>query len=425
MQPKFGLTNPHEAHASAGEIVVQTLNRLGFTLEAEQVPLSEANARSELDFVFLRDGKEYGVEVKYSRKMQLVLMHLLPRALLLLQAAKRTRRFLPIVAIVVEEVAQQDIQRLAAQMNFYAPDVGWLLLDKNENIVFRDPEQKVPRILSRAETELQNSDLAEERSVSKNDQAALFDDYSMRASSDSQSLSFSDLEQWLLKVLLLSSVDAKSEYWGGPAGNISNAFQLSKLADVSPPVANSLVNVMEHLGYLRRVGRKKLILLRSDAIVEEWREKYRFNDNKIFPHRSIYPVSESRVFFEEILGEIKECNKQVSPLAITGHQAAAQYGIRHSSAKSIHIYFWGSRHSIAHALNLVPTGTTGEADLFLVEPKHRQSVFRGRLERDGIPVCDIMQCYLDLFHLADRGQEQANLFYDTIISRVLIERKPD
>jgi hypothetical protein len=219
-------------------------------------------------------------------------------------------------------------------------------------------------------------------------------------------------------------VDAQCEYWGGPAGNISNAFQLSKLATVSPPVANSFVNVMELRGYLKRVGRKKLVLLRPDAILEEWREKYRFDDNRVFPYRSIYPVSDPRVYFEEILDEIRECNKQVGPVAVTGHQAAVWYGVGHSSARSIHLYFLGSRHHIANALNLVPSGTTDDADLFLLEPKYRQCVFRARLERDEIPVCDIFQCYLDLFHLPDRGQEQANLIYETIITRILTERKP-
>jgi len=411
--------SPYDDNAFSRQMVVKSLIHLGFALEEEQVPLGESKLRSVLDLVVLREGKRYAVEVKCSRKMQLVFMHLLPRALLLLQAAKRIRGFFPIVAIVVEELAKQDIRRLAVQMNFYAPDVGWLLVDKRGKVVFKDPEANEPIILNQTEVESQDAILPKDRRVWGYDQPSLFDEYSMRAASHFRSLSFSDLEQWLLKVLLLSSDGSKSEYWGGPVGNIANAFQLSKLAEVSPPVANSLVNAMEFRGYLKRAGRKNLILLRPEAILEEWREKYRFSDNTIFPCRSIYPVSESDVFFDEVLGDIKKCNKQVGPLAITGHQGAARYGVRYSSAKSIHVYFWGNKHGIASALNLVPGDTIGEADLILVEPKYRQSVFRARLERDEIPVCDVFQCYLDLFHLPDRGQEQANLIYEAIISRIL------
>ena len=47
---------------------------------------------------------------------------------------------------------------------------------------------------------------------------------------------------------------------------VKNVFQLSKLANVSPPVANSWVNAMESSGYLKRIGRKKLIPLRLNAL---------------------------------------------------------------------------------------------------------------------------------------------------------------
>jgi hypothetical protein len=99
---------------------------------------------------------------------------------LLLQTAKRIRQFRPIVAIVVEDLAQQDVQRLAAQMEFYAPEVGWLLIDRNENVVFKDPEQKAPKILNRKKTEWQNSDLSKYHPLSKDDQVSLFDDYSVQ-----------------------------------------------------------------------------------------------------------------------------------------------------------------------------------------------------------------------------------------------------
>jgi len=230
------------------------------------------------------------------------------------------------------------------------------------------------------------------------------------------------LDQWLLKVFLLGRPGIPADYWGGPQGMVENAFQLSKLAAVSPPVANSWVSAMESSGYLKRIGRKKLIPLRPNALIEEWRGQYRFGDNRILLYRSVYFVSEADQYFDDLLEKMKSFDKSI-PLAISGHQACRLLGIKHSSAKSIHIYFWGNVAAVAGSLSLVPAEEANEADLFLVEPKYPKSVFGGRVVRGGIPTCDLLQCYLDLYNLPDRGREQADFVYETILSKIFEKRQ--
>jgi hypothetical protein len=234
-------------------------------------------------------------------------------------------------------------------------------------------------------------------------------------------LSFSDLDQWLLKVFLLGRPGTRADYWGGPQGSVGNAFQLSKLAAVSPPVANSWVNAMESSGYLRRIGRKKLIPLRPNALIEEWRGQYRFGDNRILPYRSVYPVSEADQYVDDLLKKLKSIDKS-TPLAISGHQACRLLGIKHSSARSIHIYFWGNVANVANPLSLIPAESPSEANLFLVEAKYPRSIFGGRVIKGGIPVCDILQCYLDLYNLPDRGREQADFVFEYILSKIFEKR---
>jgi hypothetical protein len=53
----------------------------------------------------------------------------------------------------------------------------------------------------------------------------------------------------------------------------------------------------------------------------------------------MYPVSEDDKYFHDILGRLRSCNEDAVPLAISAHHACKQFGIKHSSAKSIHIYF--------------------------------------------------------------------------------------
>jgi hypothetical protein len=335
--------------------------------------------------------------------MQLALSHLLPRGILLLQTVKRLEGYIPIVAVVVEKLDPKDISRMADFIQYFAPEVGWLLIDEYGGGAFKDPDKD------------------EYEGLPQSNRRPLIPQGPFESESPvsyyPKQLSFSDLDQWLLKVFLFGRPGVAADYWDGPQGMVGNAFQLSKLAGVSPPVANSWVNAMESSGYLKRIGRKKLIPLRPNALIEEWRGQYRFGDNRILPYRSVYPVSEADQYVQDLLKKFKPIEKNVS-LAISGHQACRLLGIKHSSARSIHIYFWGNGATVANSLGLVPAESPNEADLFLVEPKYPRSVFGGRVIKAGIPICDIMQCYLDLYNLPDRGREQADFVYETILTKI-------
>jgi hypothetical protein len=400
---KHGQIKGFDNYSSVEEIVIKRLEDLGFQLEKKKFSFGESNFKSQVDFVFRRGRKKYAIEVKHSRKIQLALSHLLPRGILLLQTAKRLGGYIPIVAIVVEKLGQRDIRRMADFIHHFAPEVGWLLVDEYGGGAFRDPDGDEYKVLP----QLNRQPLMPGGS------------YELEApvSGYQKQLSFSDLDQWLLKVFLLGRSGIAGDYWGGPQGLVENAFQLSKLAGASPPVANSWVGAMESSGYLKRIGRKKLIPLRPNALIEEWRGQYRFGDNRILPYRSIYPVSEADQYCDDLLGKMKSFDKSI-PLAISGHQACRLLGIKHSSAKSIHIYYWGNVASVANSLGLVPAETVNDADVFLVEPKYPKSVFGGRVVRGGIPICDILQCYLDLYNLPDRGREQADFVYENILSKI-------
>lgn len=391
-------------YPSVEEIVIKRLEDLGFLFEEKEFSFGESNFKSQVDFIYRRGRRKYAIEVKHSRKIQLALSHLLPRGILLLQAVKRLKGYIPIVAVVVEKLDQRDIRRMADFIHHFAPEVGWLLVDEYGGGAFKDPDNDEYKVLPQLNRQplMPGSSSELESPIS---------------GYYHKQLSFSDLDQWLLKVFLLGRPRIATDYWGGPQGTVENAFQLSKLAGVSPPVANSWVNAMESSGYLKRIGRKKLIPLRPNALIEEWRGHYRFGDNRILPYRSVYPVSEADQYVDDVLEKVKSCNKSV-PLAISSHQACRLLGIKHSSAKSIHIYFWGNIGSVTNSLSVVPAETANEANLFLVEPKYPKSVFGGRVVRGGIPICDIFQCYLDLFNLPDRGREQADFVYDNILSKI-------
>jgi hypothetical protein len=403
---KHGQIRGFGNYPSTEEIVIKRLEALGFLLEKKQFSFGESNFKSQVDFVLRRGKRKYAVEVKRSRKMQLALSHLLPRGILLLQAVKRLEGCIPIIAVVVEKLDERDIRRMAGFIQHFAPEVGWLFIDEYGGGAFKDPDKDEYEGLP----QLNRRPLMPHGSESE-----------PPVSYYPKQLSFSDLDQWLLKVFLLGRPGVPADYWGGPQGMVENAFQLSKLAEVSPPVANSWVNAMESSGYLRRIGRKKLIPLRPNALIEEWRGQYRFGDNRILPYRSVHPVSEPDQYVDDILKKLKSIDKSVS-LAISGHQACRLLGIKHSSARSIHLYLLGNVANVANLLGLIPAESPSEANLFLVEPKYPRSVFGGRVIKGGIPVCDILQCYLDLYNLPDRGREQADFVFENILSKIFEKR---
>jgi hypothetical protein len=66
-------------------------------------------------------------------------------------------------------------------------------------------------------------------------------------------------------------------------------------------------------------------------------------------------------------------------------------------------------------LQLVPSANLA-APIVLLRPKHSRAVFGGITRLDGLPVCDILQVYLDLYHLPDRGREQADFVYEQMLA---------
>ena len=57
-----------------------------------------------------------------------------------------------------------------------------------------------------------------------------------------------------------------------------------------------------------------------------------------------------------------------------------------------------------------------QADLYVRIPGSRESVFRGVVLKDGVPVSDILQVWLDVGQHPARGKEQADLIWRRILS---------
>lgn len=402
----------------AEERILALLAKRGFRLVKRdvQVPSEDLRHGPRFDFLLGRGGRKFAVEVKAARGMAEWFFHWLARPILVLQAVHRLHGWEPLLGIYVEHLDPRAVRRFRAQAHVYAPALWWILADAEGSVVSHLPD--------RDEEDIRAS-LKQEEIRSGNRAGIIFSSEPGIISRGSRSygpgqaaprLSFGDLDQWLIKVLVFAPSQAK--FWGGPQGHVRNIFQLAKLAEVSPPLVYRWAAAMEAAGYLERRSRMAPALRNPDALLAQWRGRYRVDDNELIPCKPIFAQRVDEQYVEEVLGFLRAMQGRGAGYALSGHQACRFFRVRHSAARSLHMYVRESPANLMQALQLAPHSAPS-APIVLIRPAYRRSVFRAAAQIDGVVVCDALQVYLDLYHLRDRGREQADFLYDQILEPLL------
>jgi hypothetical protein len=225
---------------------------------------------------------------------------------------------------------------------------------------------------------------------------------SNRVAGTSRADLFSDLNQWLLKVLL--APELPENLLTAPRGQYRNASELAKAARVSASVAYRFTRQLVHEGHLDE-SRRYLALVRRRPLFERWL------------HSAARPGRELTV--RVLIGEPR---KEAARLA-SGREGclglfvaadALQLGFVHGVPP--HVYLQRTPfQERAPSGNLVPAERHEAPGLILRERPVGSSVFRGMVERDGVWVSDALQIWLDVSLHPSRGSEQA----DVIRHRVL------
>jgi len=391
----------HNSSLRGAHRILHLLKKRGFLVREEDVrlPAEGLSHGLHLDFLMSREGRSFAVEVKVAREFADWVFHWMARPILALQAAHRLKSWEPILAIYVDSIDLRIVRRFKGQIALYAPNLWWLVADGHGSLVAHLPSGDEEEI-----GDLRGREPARSLRISAQSGYA------------SAKLSFGDLDQWLLKVLLFAR--PKAAGWGGPRGPIRNRAQLAKLAAVSPPLVYRWATAMERSGYLaKRMGRVP-VLANLDALLGEWRGRYRVSDNNSIPCSSVFGEHADESFRDEFLNRLRHLSDSAPPCALTGHQACRLYRLKHSDARSIHLYDFGEPSVLMEALQLVRSDNP-VAPVVLLQPRHRRSVFGGVSRLDDVPVCDILQVYLDLYHLPDRGREQADFVYERILGPLI------
>jgi hypothetical protein len=218
---------------------------------------------------------------------------------------------------------------------------------------------------------------------------------------------FSDLNQWMLKVLLAPLISA--DLLKAPRRSYRNASELAEAAEVSVMSAFRFVRQLRKEGFLdpddesvRLVSRERLMRVWQAAYVRSMPET---------PLRWIIPAKSSRQLPAALHSYTEAPNttkyKPVPRLCLGLFAAAEQLGFGFVRGVPPSFYLENLDRDVLARLGLSPEGVGIAPDVFVRVPTCRESVFRGAVVRGGVPVADILQVFLDVGAHPARGEEQA------------------
>lgn len=221
---------------------------------------------------------------------------------------------------------------------------------------------------------------------------------------------FSDLNQWLLKVLLAKHLN-RPELLHSPIANYKNASELAEAAKVSIMSAFRLVEALRHEGFLHESS-DGLELVRARELLAQWQAIYQRPAREL-PVRWLLP--------NDSPAQLSNAVKAYGERSCVGLFAAAHaHGFRHVTGVPIHLYVDSFDQSGLDRMGVIPVRPGEAPDLILRVPAAKESVFRGMaMVGRGFRASDILQVWLDVASYPARGQEQADIVYRKVIEPML------
>ena len=228
---------------------------------------------------------------------------------------------------------------------------------------------------------------------------------------------FSDLNQWMLKVLLGQAL--QPSLLRIPRGKFQNASQLAAAANVSTMSAFRLLQRLTAEGFLD-TGRGALGLVRIDELLERWvsanREAYsetpvrwiiqRSTEHlyaSLAEHSSVDPITPDRT------GSRKDLVMSERLRCCLGLFAAADV-LGFGFVRGVKPHIWMDRLDLEalERFGLTPCDSPSPPDAYVRVPANREAVLRAATAANGVAVSDVLQTWLDVSAHPARGRAQAD-----------------
>lgn len=220
---------------------------------------------------------------------------------------------------------------------------------------------------------------------------------------------FSDLNQWMLKVLLAPEIP--NHLLNAPRQKYKSGSELADAAQVSAMSASRFLQQLRNEGYLDDSSRY-LTLVRRQELFRHWRSAMMRSSPELPMRFLIRSPVQKQIY--SLLAD----NEEEACLAL--FQAAEALGLGHVSGVPPYVYVpklpqpGGKKW---RALVAVPSSEM--PDLIVRQALSPKSIFRGAVHRNGSFVSDVIQVWLDVANHPSRGQEQANLIYEKILRPIV------
>lgn len=338
---------------------------------------------SRPDLLVRKGGHAYVVEVKAASEGRSDrVIPLLSQAILQAQAyARALKGVRPLAVVMPEDVSQPLIERVRQFSKKYAPGLAVGVVSRNGARFFLgdglDGLNAVPLPANRKQPFAQVSNL------------------------------FSDINQWLLKVLLAPEIPER--LLAAPREKFRSASDLAAAAGVSVMSVSRFVQLLRQESFLDESS-PHFKLVRRPELFRRWRAAS-LRPSREMPMRFLIPGALP-----------KRLNNLVSNhLACLGLFAAAealQLGHVHGVLPYVYVKkLSGVTREVWR--ELVPPSRGESAHLILRQAAASQSVFRAAVLADGVRVSDVLQIWLDVSEHPSRGEEQANLIQQKVLRQVI------
>lgn len=217
---------------------------------------------------------------------------------------------------------------------------------------------------------------------------------------------FSDLNQWLLKVLLAPRLPA--DLLQASRHPVFNATRLAAAAGVSVPTTARLVAHLRAQGSLV-ASNEGLRLLDLGTLFDRWAAEYRKPPSEL-RCRFLLPKSDG---VAQTLAAVRRHHashdgESDGRICVGLFGAASALGFPHVTGVVPHVFYDGPSSRVCESLGLTAAGPGERVDVILVRPRFPESLFRGAVSRDDLPVTDVLQTWLDVANHPARGREQAD-----------------
>ena len=394
------LSNPNSQGARSERDYLDLLAGL-FRQHGWRVKKGPKFADKEVDLVVARDNHRYIIELKAASEGRPDrLVPLLSQAILQVRAYAQAfpESAVPLAVVAAPVISSSAANSLVSFLSHFAPDVAIGILDREGFRYFVGPG-------------LEKLNAAPPRRAHR-----------QKLPPPESAYLFSDLSQWMLKVLLAPLLP--EDLLRAPRRDYRNASELAAAAEVSAMSAFRFVRQLRQEGFLDERDRP-LRLVRREELLRRWQAAHLRGAPEL-PLRWIIPRKSERPLPAALHSYLVQPNvkNEPAPRACLGLFAAAEslgFGFVHGVPP--YFYLESLEREVLSRLGLSPEGAEQRPDVYVRIPAFRESVFRAAVVRDGVPVADILQVWLDVSSHPARGEAQAEEIRHRVLAPIF-EEKP-